>query len=308
MAKKTHAMETALEQETNVVPSYVADIETASDMFVTAKLDELETSKDLKGNEQQFLAYSFERDGERITGKVTSVDDIGCIQRIRVASKVETASRLVISANIGHMINNGAFDKYGVTSAEKLNDLLGLGLSQGMASKCSKVGKVFLDVDANGIPVYKDGIPHLPVSSLDYLAAFVDEIKDDEKKVIGYNYDRLADFIEQNGITDSTSQGTIKKLLPKKEGGKKTVEGKKETAGQALSVKTRAGYLTRAIEALSLVEKYITNFADIDDTIEKGCINAIQVIGKILEQETSNREEDMTSDDNDRIARWEQEV
>lgn len=278
------------QETTIVIPEYVADIETANDMFGQAKMDGLELSKDLKGNELPCLKYSFEnKDGEKVTGTITDKATIGAIQRIRVAGKVSTASTLVIASNLGYLITEKkAFKSYNVTSAQKLSDLLGLGLSPEMAMKCAKVGKAFLTVDENGYPMYKDGIPHLPVSSLDYLATFVDYDKETGKA----NYDRLADFIQENGITDRTSQATIKKLLPKKETGKKET-GKKETSGTAINADTRGGKLEQAIESLETIVTYLVNFADVDDDTEIAIADAVATIRRVLDFEKVHRDEDL---------------
>ena len=298
MAKK--AQETVKAQETTMVmPEYVADIETANDMFGQARTDGLEVSKDLKGNELPCLKYSFEnKDGEKVTGTITDKATIGAIQRIRVAGKVSTASTLVIASNLGYLITEKkAYKSYNVTSAEKLSDLLGLGLSPEMARKCAKVGKAFLTVDDNGYPMYKDGIPHLPVSSLDYLATFVDYDKETGKA----NYDRLADFIQENGITDRTSQATIKKLLPKKESTKKET-GKKDSAGIAVNADTRGGKLEEAIEGLGKLSSYIIDFADIDNETERKSVEVFEFIKQILENERVSRNEDIQNPE--AAAKW----
>lgn len=289
MANKKAKEVTVVEEvkEVDVMPACVADIETAQDMFAGAKVEGLETTKNLKGEELPFIPYTFTRDGETMTGKVTNIDDIACIQRIRVAGKVETASRLVISANLAHLIKNGAYSTYNVSSAEKLNDVLGLGLTAEMSRKCAKVGRYFLELDDEGIPQYKEGIPHLPVSSLDYLATLVKE----DKKTGELDYKELADFIEKNRISDNTSQGAIRKALPKKEKGEKVVEGDKKTDGIAIKGTSRAARLTACIDATTTLETYNADYIHDDDLT--ALINGVKAFIEVQEQE---RKADMTDD------------
>ena len=279
MSKKTIATPATPATPVDVVPAVRADIEMSiGTMFadVTEKnvSEYATTEKTETGREVIALKVdTVNKKGEKVHVDVTDVADIGYITRIRSASVANKVSSLAIAANGGALWSNGDVKKkYGVTSAEGLNDVLKLGIGKDNARKWFDVGRKFLKV-VDGVPAYKSGIPELPVSTLVYLCPLVEV----DKETGAFNYDKFNDFIDKAGITALSSQADVRKAIADK---KAPVEG---TAKEKGTVKTdavsydnisRGGRIDLVKDAVDTIRRYVSeygnaDFEDMDDIITR---------------------------------------
>lgn len=157
------------------------------------------------------------------------------INRIKAAEKASQMSRLTQGATMAHMARNGAYKALGVSSCKAMIDKCGIvskDLSKSMCEKLISVGDKFLYLDDNGETHYRDGIPHLPLSSLMELVpyaipkkdAFGKEIRDDNG-FFEWDLQPVRDFCTQHGITSFWSEKRIKDLKTKLIAQNKPVEG-----------------------------------------------------------------------------------
>ena len=246
-------------------------------------------------------AVTKNKDGETITIKVTDAEDRKIINRVKaftaVAGKlnINTAydikelcdRKTVVTKEDGRIQYVTAKDRYGVGSAEGLNELFNLGIGKENARAWVNVARKFLHRDEDGHVLYNDNVPELPVSTLVHMCALVKENEDGS-----YNYEDFDRFISDNGITALTSQGTVRKLLPSK-GKPKVVDGKGTVKPIAIPTDktSRADNLTATISAWGIVSDYIKAYIDPKDW--KGLDKSISQIGGIIENETNARNSEM---------------
>lgn len=147
------------------------------------------------------------------------------INRIKACEKASQMGRLVEAATMAHMIRNGAFKKMEVKSAKKMIEKCGIiakELSPSMCEKLVSVGDKFLYIDDNGETHYKEGIPHLPLSSLMELVPYAIPEKDafgkdieDANGLPVWNIQPVRDFCNEHGISSFWSEKRIKDLKQK---------------------------------------------------------------------------------------------
>lgn len=246
-------------------------------------------------------AVTKNKDGETITIKVTDAEDRKIINRVKAFTaaagklNINTAydikelcdRRTVVTKEDGTIEYLTAKDRYGVGSAEGLNELFNLGIGKENARAWVNVARKFLHRDADGHVVYNSNVPELPVSTLVHMCALVTENEDGT-----YNYDNFDKFITDNGITALTSQGTVRKLLPTK-GKPKVVDGKGTVKPIAIPTDktSRADNLTATISAWEVVAKYISSY--VDATQWKGLAKSVEQIAGVIESETNARSAEM---------------
>lgn len=254
-------------------------------------------------------AITKNKDGETITIKVTDAEDRKIINRVKAFTaaagklNINTAfdikdlcdRKTVVTKEDGTIQYVTAKDRYGVGSAEGLNELFNLGIGKENARAWVNVARKFLHRDADGKVVYNDNVPELPVSTLVHMCALVKENEDGT-----YNYDDFDKFVSDNGITALTSQGTVRKLLPSK-GKPKVVDGKATVKPIAIPTDktSRADRLTATISAWGIVSDYIKAYIDSKDW--KGLDKSIDQIGAVIGNETNARNAEMGGDQD---AKW----
>ena len=246
-------------------------------------------------------AVTKNKDGETITIKVTDAEDRKIINRVKAFTaaagklNINTAydikelcdRKTVVTKEDGTIQYVTAKDRYGVGSAEGLNELFNLGIGKENSRAWVNVARKFLHRDTEGKVVYNDNVPELPVSTLVHMCALVKENEDGS-----YNYEDFDKFISDNGITALTSQGTVRKLLPSK-GKPKVVDGKGTVKPIAIPTDktSRADNLTATISAWGIVSGYINAY--IDPKEWKGLDKSIDQIRSVIENETNARNSEM---------------
>ena len=228
------------------------------------------------------------------------------INRIKAAEKASQMSRLTQGATMAHMMRNGAYKALGVTSCKAMIDKCGIvskDLSRSMCEKLVSVGDKFLYLDENGETHYKDGIPHLPLSSLMELTsyaipetdAFGKEITDDNGLVL-WNIQPVRDFCAEHGISSFWSEKRIKELKSKLIAQNKPVEhaqsnetgtGAQDTDGAqkdgaqgaqdgtatATPPHSRAARLNNVIHGLEMMLTYVNEFGTDEAKNGFGAVN-----------------------------------
>ena len=210
-----------------------------------------------------------------IKGVEHSIDakDVPFIHRIRASLKASEFSTIQTAGLLAHLKNTGAYNRYTVKDAGSLCAKLEIPITSGNANKYTKVGERFLYLDDNGEVQYRDGIPHLPVHSLDVLASMAIEEKAADGSV-SWNIQPVIEYCEKNGITSFWSQSKIKKLTQKKpdivdESGKASPEAVLPpsrdneadiSAASALPIDSRARRLETANEAYNRLITYLNDF------------------------------------------------
>lgn len=254
-------------------------------------------------------AVTKNKDGETITIKVTDAEDRKIINRVKAFTaaagklNINTAydikelcdRRTVVTKEDGTIQYVTAKDRYGVGSAEGLNELFNLGIGKENSRAWVNVARKFLHRDTEGKVTYNANVPELPVSTLVHMCALVTENEDGT-----YNYDAFDKFITDNGITSLTSQGTVRRLLPSK-GKPKVVDGKATVKPIAIPTDktSRADNLTATISAWEIVSKYI--IAYIDPSEWKGLSKSMEQIKGVIESETNARNSEMGGEQD---AKW----
>lgn len=241
------------------------------------------------------------KDGETITIKVTDAEDRKIINRVKAFTaaagklNINTAydikelcdRKTIVTKEDGTIQYVTAKDRYGVGSAEGLNELFNLGIGKENSRAWVNVARKFLHRDVDGRVVYNNNVPELPVSTLVHMCSLVTENEDGT-----YNYDVFDKFISDNGITALTSQGTVRKLLPSK-GKPKIVDTKGVVKPIAIPTDktSRADNLTATISAWDVVSKYINAYIDMKEW--KGLEKSLDQIKGVIENETNARSAEM---------------
>ena len=212
-----------------------------------------------------------------IKGVEHSIDakDVPFIHRIRASLKASEFSTIQTAGLLAHLKNTGAYNRYTVKDAGSLCSKLGIPITSGNANKYTKVGERFLYLDDNGDVQYRDGIPHLPVHSLDVLASMAIEQKADDGTTT-WDIRPVIDYCEANGITSFWSQSKIKKLTQKNkpdivdESGNdspetdntdsKTATSPNNAPASALPIDSRARRLEVANEGYNSLITYLNDF------------------------------------------------
>lgn len=246
-------------------------------------------------------AITKNKDGETITIKVTDAEDRKIINRVKAFTaaagklNINTAydikdlcdRKTIVTKEDGTIQYVTAKDRYGVGSAEGLNELFNLGIGKENARAWVNVARKFLHRDEDGHVLYNDNVPELPVSTLVHMCSLVKENEDGT-----YNYEDFDRFISDNGITALTSQGAVRKLLPSK-GKPKVVDGKATVKPIAIPTDktSRADNLTATISAWEIVTKYIKTYIDTKEW--KGLEKSIDQIKGVIDNETNARNTEM---------------
>lgn len=254
-------------------------------------------------------AITKNKDGETITIKVTDAEDRKIINRVKAFTaaagklNINTAydikelcdRKTIVTKEDGSIQYVTAKDRYGVGSAEGLNELFNLGIGKENARAWVNVARKFLHRDEDGHVLYNDNVPELPVSTLVHMCALVKENEDGT-----YNYDDFDRFISDNGITALTSQGAVRKLLPSK-GKPKVVDTKGVVKPIAIPTDktSRADNLTATMSAWDIVTKYIKAYIDTKEW--KGLDKSIEQIKGVIENEMNARNSEMGGEQD---AKW----
>lgn len=247
--------------------------------------------------DEPVTATTTNKDGDTITIKVIDATDRKLINRIKTTAQATAKINLLTALDIRDLCDRKTYvtkedgtsafitakDRYGVGSAEGLNELFNLGIGKENARAWADVARKFLHRNEDDMPEYNANVPELPISSLVYLKKLVTENEDGT-----YNYEAFDKFINDNGITALTSQGAIRKLLPTL-GKKKVVDTTANIKPIAIPTEktSRADALTAVISSWDIINKYIT--ANIDMKAWKGLDKALSLIQGLIDNETNLR-------------------
>ena len=296
-------------QAVEVVEKAIVDaMEGFSGMIGDVDLDKVEKVEDFSGVVPCVTVKTKDKDI-----RITDPRFVSSITRMRNAEKASKGIDLVYMANVIYMDDEGFTDKYHLKSAESIFKFIGVDVSTQKAQKLVKVGRAFVTMK-DGVPVLDHRLPNLPLFTLDYLTAFVEEGEDGDK-----DFTKLGEFIAKYGIGDQSTQKEVKDAVKQykidnglvdKEDEQET-EGKKTQAdGEKAQAKSRGDKLAHAVESVSILMDYFTIYGD--DIISEGMpedvyttlISTIKVVSDAIEVEKAHRENDLNSKNTKDAEKW----